>query len=82
MLFGVMQKLGKMEKRFQAEKDTYSTLKEKHVACVAAQRNYFSLLKLFQVSSSLTSSIRRISNEYGSPCNLGVFFNLGNNKVG
>lgn len=55
---GVKQKLGKMEKRFQAEKDTYSTLKEKHVACVAAQRNYFSLLKLFQEECARSEKLR------------------------
>ncbi len=44
------QKLDKVERRFHAEQSTYNLLKEKHASAVAAQRHYFSLVKLFQVS--------------------------------
>lgn len=61
----MMQKLLKMEKRLDAEKDTYTALKEKHMASVMAQRNYFSLVKQFQViyvqiTSEATVSIQVI----------------------
>lgn len=55
---GVKQKLLKMEKRLDAEKDTYTALKEKHMASVMAQRNYFSLVKQFQEECAKNERLR------------------------
>lgn len=61
---GVKQKLLKMEKRLEAEKDTYSALKEKHMACVTAQRNYFSLVKQFQEECAKNERLRATLEPY------------------
>ncbi|KAG6554425.1 hypothetical protein Mapa_004342 [Marchantia paleacea] len=45
---GVQQKLDQIERRYEAEQSTFNALKEKHTAAVAAQRQYYALVKLFQ----------------------------------
>lgn len=55
---GVKQKLDKVERRFHAEQSTYNLLKEKHASAVAAQRHYFSLVKLFQDECARSEKLR------------------------
>lgn len=63
---GVKQKLLKMEKRLEAEKDTYNALKEKHMACVTAQRNYFTLVKQFQEECAKNERLRATLEPYAN----------------